>query len=139
MRQMGKLFAAAGLVVLGSALPVLADPPEAKLTVHVVSADTGKPVERAAVVVRFVKGRQPMKFYKKMLTTWETQTNQDGNTTLPTIPQGEVRIQVIAKNYQTFGEVVDVNQEKQTVEIKLNPPQAQYSSHPGNPKGEKKE
>ena len=37
-------------------------------------------------------------------------------------------MQVIAKNYQTFGENFDVDEEQKTLEIKLNPPQPQYSA-----------
>ncbi len=37
-----------------------------------------------------------MKLYKKMTDTWETRTNQEGNAMLPPIPQGTLRIQVIA-------------------------------------------
>jgi hypothetical protein len=36
---------------------------------------------------------------------------------------------VIAKNYQTFGDNFDVDEDQKTVEIKLKPPQAQYSAH----------
>jgi hypothetical protein len=48
---------------------------------------------------------------------------------IPSIPQGKVRIQVIAKGYQTFGQVFDVNEEEKTIEVKLNPPQPQFSAH----------
>ena len=105
-----------------------AAPPVTALTVHVVS-DTGRPVDRASVVVRFVKGRDKLKLYKKMMTTYETRTNQDGRATIPPIPQGSIRVQVIAANYQTYGQVIDVDEARKTVEVKLNPPQAQYSAH----------
>ena len=105
-----------------------AAPPLTTLTVHVVS-DTGKPVDRASVVVRFVKGRDKIKLYKKLMTTYETRTKQDGRASIPPIPQGSIRVQVIAANYQTFGEVIDVDEAQKTVEVKLNPPQAQYSAH----------
>jgi len=105
----------------------LAGPPMSKVTIRVVSAETGKPLDRASVVITFIKGRNPMKFYKKMLTHWETQTNQDGKSTLPEIPQGTLRVQIIAKDFQTYGDTVDINQPEQTVEIKLNPPQPQYT------------
>jgi hypothetical protein len=36
---------------------------------------------------------------------------------------------VIAKGFQTFGEIFEVDEEEKTIEVKLNPPQAQYSSH----------
>ena len=118
------------LVVLLSSFLMVAQaaPSTTQLTVHVVS-DSGKPVDRASVVVRFVKGRDKVKLYKKMMTTWETRTNQDGRATVPPIPQGTIRIQIIASNYQTFGQVFDIDEPAKTIEIKLNPPQAQYSAH----------
>ena len=36
---------------------------------------------------------------------------------------------VIAKGYQTYGDYVQVDDEERLVEIKLNPPQPQYSAH----------
>lgn len=97
-----------------------------KLTVQVNSADTGKPVNRASVIVRFRHGLNPVKM-KKMITNWETKTSQEGLVTIPEIPMGEVTIQVIADHYQTFGDVFQLTMPEQTIAIKLNPPQAQYS------------
>lgn len=97
-----------------------------KLTVQINSADTGKAIDRASVIVRFRHGLNPVKM-KKMITNWETKTNQEGNVTIPEIPMGEVTIQVIAEHYQTFGDVFELNMPTQTIAIKLNPPQAQYS------------
>jgi hypothetical protein len=99
-----------------------------KLTVEVKNID-GKPVDRASVVVKFVEGRSVAKLGKKIRTTYELRTDQDGLAKIPEIPQGKIQIQVIAKNYQTFGKVFDVDQEEKTVEINLNPPQAQFSAH----------
>jgi len=95
------------------------------LTVHVVSALTGKPIDRASVIVRFKEGMGVN--LKKIQTSWETKTNQDGNVTLPTMPQGKVEIQIIASNYQTFGDMFTTDKPEETIEIKLNPPQQQYS------------
>jgi len=88
-----------------------------------------KPIDRAAVVVRFVEGRSVVKLGKKVMTSWEVRTNQEGVAKIPSIPQGKIRIQVIAKGYQTFGQVFEIEEPEKTVEIKLNPPQAQYSVH----------
>jgi len=87
------------------------------------------PVNRASVLVRFVEGRSVVKLGKKIRTSWELKTNQDGVATILPIPQGQILVQVIAKNYQTFGEKFDVNEEEKTIEIKLKPPQSQYSAH----------
>jgi hypothetical protein len=97
-----------------------------RLTVQVNAIDTGKPIDRASVIVRFRHGLNPVKM-KKIITNWETKTSQQGSVTIPEIPMGEVTIQVIAQHYQTFGDVFQLNMPEQTVAIKLNPPQAQYS------------
>jgi 5-hydroxyisourate hydrolase-like protein (transthyretin family) len=97
-----------------------------KLTVQVNSADTGKPIDRASVIVRFRHGLNPIKM-KKIQTNWETKTSQEGTVSIPEIPMGEVEIQVIAKYYQTSGGIYQLDQPEQTVKIKLNSPQTQYS------------
>ncbi len=105
---------------------MIAAAPGTKLTVQVNSSDTGRPIDRASVIVRFRHGLNPVKM-KKLTTSWETKTNQMGNVTIPEIPMGEVTIQIIADHYQTFGDVFELTMPEQTVAIKLNPPQAQYS------------
>jgi 5-hydroxyisourate hydrolase-like protein (transthyretin family) len=102
-----------------------------KLTVHVASATSGKPIDRASVIVRFKSGIGVN--LKKIQTSWETKTNQDGNVTLPEMPQGKIMVQVIANYYQTFGGDFTTDQPVQTIEIKLNPPQAQYSEDAKTP------
>lgn len=114
--------------LLALAVPALADPPMTTLRVE-VTTQKDRPVDRASVVIDFVEGRSIAKFGKKVRTHWETRTNQDGVAKLPPMPQGKVRVQVIAKGYQTFGEIFDVNEEEKTITIKLNPPQSQYSVH----------
>jgi hypothetical protein len=113
--------------ILICSLPLLAGgPTTTRLTVQVNSTDTGKPIDRASVIIRFRHGLNPVKM-KKILTSWETKTNQMGSVTVPEIPMGEVTIQIIAQHYQTFGDVFELTMPEQTVAIKLNPPQAQYS------------
>ena len=125
MRWLLAVLAAA--TILG--LPLAADdPPMTRLRVEVRNIHD-KPVERASVIVRFVEGRSIKKLGKKIRTQWEMRTNQDGVAKIPPIPQGKVLIQVIAKNYQTFGERFEVEEEEKTIVIKLNPPQTQYSAH----------
>lgn len=88
-----------------------------------------RPVERAAVIVDFVEGRSVSKLGRKILKHWEVRTNQEGVAKLPTMPQGKIRLQVVAKGYQTFGEHYELDQTEQTITVKLNPPQPQYSAH----------
>ena len=115
------------VAMLVCSLPLLAfAPTSTRLTVTVNAVDTGKPIDRASVIIRFRHGLNPVKM-KKIQTSWETKTNQMGSVTVPAIPMGEVTIQIIAQHYQTFGDVYELTMPEQTVAIKLNSPQAQYS------------
>lgn len=120
------LFALVSFAVL--ACPLLAEKDLTVIQVEVKNPD-GKPVDRAAVVVKFVKGRSKVKFGKKITTRYELRTNQLGIAKIPAIPQGDILIQVIAKGYQTYGETHEIEEEEKTIEVKLNRPQAQYSVH----------
>ena len=115
-------------LLLSSAATSLFGGDKARIQVLVTNLD-GKPVDRASVVIRFVQGRSVAKLGKKMITSWETRTNQEGLAKVPEMPQGTVLVQVIAKGYQTFGKQFDVNEDDKTIEIKLNPPQPQHSAH----------
>ena len=114
------------LLILVLALPVVAaDLTKMKI---VVTNDLGKPVDRADVIVRF-GGRSVVKLGKLVRTTWEMRSSQQGVAEIPEMPKGKIRVQVIAKGYQTFGQVFDVTEEEKTLPITLNPPQQQYSAH----------
>ena len=121
---MRKMLCLLALIVLP-----LAASDETKLQI-VVTNQNGKPVDNASVVVKFVQGRSITKFGAKNRKEWDLKTNQEGVAKIPAIPQGKILIQIIAKNYQTFGETYDVQQEEKTIDIKLKPPQEQYTAHP---------
>jgi len=95
----------------------------------VLKDQAGKPVDHASVVVRFVQGHSVVKLGKAIRTTFELRSNQEGEARIPSIPQGKIRVQVIAKGYQTFGQIFDVTEEEKTLDITLNPPQQQYTAH----------
>ena len=109
-------------------LPAFADPPSTTLRIEVKTLKD-RPIERASVVLDFHGSRQVAKLGRKARTHWETRTNQDGVAKLPSIPQGKISVRVIAKGYQTFGQVFEVSEEEKTIEVKMNPPQSQYSVH----------
>jgi hypothetical protein len=92
----------------------------------------GRPLDRASVIVTFVKGRAKMKLYKKEFTHWELKTNQQGIAKIPPIPQGTIKVQVIAASYQTFGDMFEVEEAEKTITVQLKDPQPQYSSHGDN-------
>ena len=119
-------FCVSTLLVL--ALAAYADVPMTKLTIT-VKTQSGRPVGQAAVIVRFVKGHSVFKLGKAVRTQFELRTDQEGQATHSGHSAGEIRIQIIANGYQTYGETVDVTETERTVDIKLNPPQQQYTSH----------
>jgi hypothetical protein len=115
------------ILALALSLPMLA----ADLTTLTIAVKSpgGKPVEGASVIVKFVKGRSKTKFGKKIRTEWELRSNQEGLAKIPPIPQGTILVQIIAKNFQTFGQNFDVDEDEKTLDITLNAPQPQYSAH----------
>ena len=110
------------------ALPLAADEPSTRLRIEVTD-HKDKPIERASVLVRFVQGRSVKKLGKKDVKQWEMRTNQDGVAAFPSMPQGKVRLLVMAERFQTFGQDLDILEVEKTVQVKLNPPQPQYSAH----------
>jgi hypothetical protein len=128
MRSPGWVFGVLGVFALLGGASAAQAAEMTKLTVSVKN-DSGKPVDRAGIIVRFVQGRNYIKLGKKIRTTYELRTNQEGEARIPEIPQGTIRVQVIAKGYQTFGKDFEVTEPEKTIEIKLNPPQPQYSAH----------
>lgn len=115
------------LAIALSAFAFAAD--QTNLTV-VVTNERGKPVDNASVIIKFVQGRSAAKLGAKIRKEWDMRSSQEGIVKVPSIPQGKILIQVNAKNYQTFGQTFDVDEDERTIEIKLNPPQPQYTAHP---------
>ena len=115
-------------LVLTLTCSAFAPPPMTKLTIE-VKAYNDKPVDRASVIVAFLGNRNYLKLGKKEKVRYELKTNQEGLAKIPPITQGDIKVQVIAKGYQTFGQVFEVNEEERTIEVKLNPPQQPYSAH----------
>jgi hypothetical protein len=131
MRHSGKFllsFAAPALLLAALTTIAVAAAPMTKINI-VVKTQSGKPVDRASIVVNFVQGHSVVKLGKAVRTTFELRSNQEGEANIPSIPQGKIKVQVIAKGFQTFGQVFEVNEEEKTLEVTLNPPQQQYSAH----------
>src|SRR5689334_18260722 len=117
-------------VLFLSALPLVALMAVAgdvtRIHVHVIN-DLGKPVGNAEVIVKF-QGRSVVKLGAKVRTSWEMRTTQEGIANVPGVPHGKVLIQIYAKNYQTYGQTFDMQDDEKNVEIQLQPPQPQYSN-----------
>ena len=123
--MMTRRLACLTVLVAGAAF---ADPPMTALRIE-VKTESDKAVERAAVRVKFIQGRNYMKLGKRIMTSYELKTNQEGVAKIPPIPQGKILVQVIAKGYQTHGQTYEVDETERTIEVKLKPPQQQYSAH----------
>jgi hypothetical protein len=118
-------------VLLLCCLVLFAAPEVAKTTIKIVVTNQfDKPVENAEVILDFLGPKQITRLNIKKKIHWEVHTNQEGIATFPPIPEGSVQLQVNKKTYQTWGDKVEIAGEKQTVAIKLAPPQSQYSAHP---------
>ena len=91
----------------------------------VVLDHEGKPVPRASLIIRTLKGKK----HKKIGRSFELRTSQQGTAPLPPIKQGFVLLQVIAEGYQTYGKTVELREPEQTVTVKLKRPQDQFSVH----------
>jgi uncharacterized GH25 family protein len=116
------------IALVAGALCSTASAQMTKLRIEVKNMD-GKPIDNGSVLVRFIEGRSAAKLGKKVKTSWEMKTNQEGAVSIPPIPQGKILVQVMAKGYQTYGQTVDVSDEEKTIQVQLKPPQSQYSAH----------
>lgn len=97
----------------------------------IVKDDNGKPVRNAAVIMHPVneKGRQER-------GGLELKTDPDGKANFDGIPYGPLRVQVLARGFQTFGEDYNIEKDKTEITIKLKRPQGQFSIYDdpaGNP------
>ena|ERR1700687_1915736 len=119
------------VLLLALALPVLLLRADdlTRLQIHVTN-ERGKPVDRASVIVKFLSGRSVKNLgIKKARLSWELKSSQEGMAKIPGIPKGKIMIQINAKNYQTFGDTFDIDEDERVVEIVLKSPQSQYSVH----------
>jgi hypothetical protein len=103
-------------------------PATCKVSVTVVKAADGKPVEDAAVVFH------PIDKDGKDQGNMELKTNEDGKAVISIIPIGDtVRVQVVADGYQTYGESFELPNDTKDITIKLNRPARQYSIYENHP------
>jgi len=94
-----------------------------------VTTQSGRPIEQAEVVINFVQGKSIIHFGKDVKVAYDMHTNQEGVAKIPAIPQGNIKVFVSARGYQTYGETLEIRDEEKAIGITLNPPQPQYSAH----------
>lgn len=138
-----RVFVGALSSLLSPSGSLLASEPTQTVISVQVKNDYGKPVQNGSVILDFLSGHDPKKFGARRKIHWEVRLNLQGAASFPSIPQGKVRVQVIASGYQTFGQNFDVDEPTKTIEVKLNYPQKQYSAHgdmpPAKPEDKPKE
>ena len=104
-----------------------APPPFARIAVTVLRDGSGKPIENAAVIFHPMQG-------EKDKGNMELKTNEDGKTIIDVLPLGDtVRLQIIAKGFQTFGDDYKVDQAQMAIDIRMKRPGEQYSIYKKHP------
>lgn len=86
-----------------------------------VRATTGKPVENASVIFHpIVNGHDS--------GNMELKTNDEGKAILDLLEIGsDVRVQVLATGFQTFGQDFKIDKDQLAIDVKLKRPTEQYS------------
>ena len=96
-------------------------PPTGRIEVTVVRDSSGKPIENASVIFHPMEG-------ERNKGNMELKTNEDGKTIIDVLPiGGTVRMQIIAKGFQTFGDDYMVDKDDMAIEIRMKRPGEQYS------------
>ena len=95
-----------------------APPPTSRIEVTVVRADDAKPIENASVIFQLIGEKGNM----------ELKTNEDGKSIIDVLPIGStMRLQILAKGYQTYGQDYKVDKANMAFDVKLKRPVPQYS------------
>lgn len=102
----------------------LAQQPEQKRTrleIVVTAAESSEAVAGAEVFVKSEAEDSESGMFEETVTT-----NRRGLARLSSVPRGTVLIQVTARGCKNFGKRYDLNQESQTIEIKLEKASDQF-------------
>jgi len=100
-------------------------PPTARIEVTVVRDVNDKPIENAAVIFHLIGGEKG---------NMELKTNEDGKAVIDVLTIGyTVRMQIIAKGFQTFGDDFKIDKDKMAIDIRMKRPGEQYSIYKDHP------
>lgn len=104
-----------------------ADDTTTDIVIHVVGGAKNKPVPNASVYLRF-REKKALLFllHRKKKIELDLKTDNHGNASFSQLPHGEVLVQVVAHNWQTFGEYYVVKGSKQTIQVKLHKPKTHW-------------
>ena len=98
-------------------------PPTARLEVTVLRDVNGKPIENASVIFHPLVGNQDA-------GNMELKTNEDGKSVIDVLTLGDtVRMQIIAKGFQTYGDDYKIDKAQMAIEIRMKRPGEQYSTY----------
>jgi hypothetical protein len=108
-----------------------APPATAKVEVTVLRDTDAKPIENAAVIFHpVVHGHDE--------GNMELKSNEDGKAIIDVLPIGNtVRLQIIAKGFQTYGQDYKIDKDQMALEIRMKRPGEQYSIYKPHPENEK--
>jgi hypothetical protein len=99
-------------------------PPTSKIEVTVLRDSSGRPIENASVIFH------ELDEHGKDEGNMELKTNEDGKTTIDVIETGKtMRLQIIAKGFQTYGGDYKVDKSEMAFEIRMKRPGEQYSTY----------
>src|SRR5581483_1286981 len=100
-------------------------------SVTVLKDFNGKPIENASVIFHTVNESGNM----------ELKSDEDGKATIDVLPIGDtMRLQIIARGYQTYGADYKIDTDKMAIEIRMKRPGEQYSIYkPHAPEDQKKD
>jgi len=93
--------------------------PEFSFNVVVKEAETGEVISQARLTLQFKSG----KLHRNV--TYGAKTNAQGQYTFTHIPKGTVLLIATAERHQSFGKEIELEQDNQTIEVKLKKPQPQ--------------
>jgi hypothetical protein len=124
-----KRFALIATAALLFALALHADDKYSTLKFLVVRADNGKPIRNASVVLHPVAKDGSQKH-----SGYQLKTDSEGKASVDGAPFGKLRVQVLVRGFQTYGEDFEIHQSIQEITIKLKRPQHQYSIYDDKPK-----
>ena len=128
-----KRFALIAAFALLCIVALHAEEKASSLQILVLKADNGKPVRNAAVVLHPVQ-----KDGKQSHGGIELKTDPDGKASYAGVPYGKLRVQVLMRGFQTYGEDFEINQPAQEITVKLHRPKDQYSIYEDKPKQDEK-
>jgi len=105
-----------------------APPPTSRINITVLRDSTGKPIENASVIFHELNAQGHDN------GNMELKTDEDGKTLIDVIETGAtLRVQVIAKGFQTFGKDYPVDKAEMALEIRMKRPGEQYSIYKPHP------